>query len=328
MSLWCLLEVYSKPERVGEWLVLSYLNVTQRHALYFTELGNPAGLPVLFLHGGPGSSCNPAHAQWLLPESCRIIQFDQRGCGHSTPGGSLLGNHTSALVQDIEALRQHLNINRWVVYGGSWGATLALEYAKRFPVSVMGLLLRGVFLARREDWEWFSNADGVAQQYPEAYAALLSELATRPGENPVNSLYQHLMNPRLPLEKAYRYALAWEQWEATVMQVPLPGFAADHALWKSRIHRAKVYAHYCVNDFFLPTDGILPGLEAIQSLSAVLVHGTQDRVCRFSSAQTLMSALPRLQLMAIDAGHGMHEPAMQRALQTGMAYLYSNLLPT
>ncbi len=326
--MWCLLEVYIKPERVGEWLVLSYLNVTQRHALYYTELGNRAGLPVLFVHGGPGSSCNPAHAQWLLPETCRIIQFDQRGCGHSTPSGSLLGNHTAALVQDMEALRRHLGIHRWVVYGGSWGATLALEYAKRFPLHVMGLLLRGTFLARREDWEWFSTPEGVAQYYPEAYQTLRKALGTHVGENPVNSLYRHLINPRLPLETAYRYALAWEHWEATVIGVPLPAFHPDPQVWKERVNRAKVHAHYCVNDFFLPPEGVLSGLEMAQQVSTILVHGIHDRVCRYSSAQALQAVLPQAQVMPVEAGHGMHEPALQRALQMGMAYLNSNLLPT
>ena len=283
---------------------------------------------MLFVHGGPGSGCNPAHAQWLLPETCRIIQFDQRGCGRSTPNGSLLGNHTSVLVQDMEVLRQHLNIHRWVIYGGSWGATLALEYAKRFPVHVMGLLLRGTFLARREDWEWFSAADGVALQFPAAYQTLRQHLQTHPGENPANSLYRQLMNPRLRLEQAYRFALAWEHWEATVIGVPLPTFNPDPLVWKERVNRAKVHAHYCVNDFFLPCDGVLPGLETIQQISTLVVHGTRDQVCRYSSAQTLATALPQAQLMPVDAGHGMHEPALQRALQTAMAYLSSNLLPT
>jgi proline iminopeptidase len=149
------------------------LPVTQGHVLHYAEFGNPAGIPLLFVHGGPGSGCNPAHASLLYPQGFRIIQFDQRGCGQSTPGGRLLGNRTAALVRDMEALRQHLGIAQWVIYGGSWGATLALEYAKHYPQQALGLLLRGAFLARQEDWEWFSLPHGVAQQFPEAYQALL-----------------------------------------------------------------------------------------------------------------------------------------------------------
>jgi proline iminopeptidase len=304
------------------------LPVTQGHMLHYAEFGNPAGIPLLFVHGGPGSSCNPALTALLLPEHYRIIQFDQRGCGQSTPGGRLLGNRTAALVRDMEALRQHLGIAQWVIYGGSWGATLALEYAKHYPPRVLGLLLRGVFLARQEDWEWFSLPHGVAQQFPAAYRNLLAVLQPRKGENPANSLYRHLLNPRTSVEAAYRYALAWDCWEASVMGVSLPTFNPDPQGWQARISRARVYTHYCTHQFFLSPQGVLPGLEAIRDIPAILVHGVDDQVCRYESAQELAAALPQLQLVTVKAGHGMHEPALQTALQQAMAQLYSNLLPT
>jgi proline iminopeptidase len=304
------------------------LPVTQGHVLHYAESGNPAGIPLLFVHGGPGSGCNPAQASLLYPQGFRIIQFDQRGCGQSTPGGSLLGNRTAALVRDMETLRQHLGIAQWVIYGGSWGATLALEYTKHYPQQVLGLLLRGAFLARQEDWEWFSLPHGVAQQFPAAYQDLLHTLGAQTGENPACRLYRHLLNPRTRQEAAYRYTLAWDCWEASVMGVPLPTFNPDPQNWQARINRARVYTHYCTHQFFLTPQGVLPGLEAIRDIPALLVHGLDDQVCRYESAQKLADTLPQLQLLPVKAGHGMHEPALQTALQQAMAQLYSNLLPT
>lgn len=303
----------------------NYLMTTQGHAVYYTELGNPAGIPLLFVHGGPGSGCNPAHADLLYPQGFRIIQFDQRGCGRSTPGGRLLGNRTCDLLRDMEHLRQHLGIAQWVIYGGSWGATLALEYAKHYPQQVLGLLLRGAFLARQQDWEWFSLPHGGAQQFPAAYQALLHALQVRPGENPVNSLYRHLLNPRLETETAYRYALAWDGWEAAVMGLPAPRCNPDPASWQARINRARVYSHYACRQFFLPTAGVLPGLERIQHLPLLLVHGRHDRVCRYVGAQMLATALPKAQLIPVAAGHGLHEAALQQALAEAASKLFQHL---
>ena len=304
------------------------LPVTQGHVLHYAEFGNPAGIPLLFVHGGPGSACNPAQAKLLYPEGFRIIQFDQRGCGQSTPQGRLLGNRTAALLRDMDVLRQQLGIAQWVIYGGSWGATLALEYAKHYPQRVLGLLLRGAFLARQVDWDWFSMPHGVAEQFPVAYQELLHTLETRVGENPACRLYRHLLNPRTPVEMAYRYALAWDCWEASVMNVPLPDFNPDPQSWQARINRARVYTHYCTHQFFLSPHGVLPGLEAIRDIPALLVHGLDDQVCRYAAAQVLAAALPQLQLLPVKAGHGIHEPALQMGLQQATTQLYSNLLPT
>lgn len=303
----------------------NYLLTTQGHSVYYAELGNPAGIPLLFVHGGPGSGCNPAQAGYLYPQAFRIIQFDQRGCGQSAPAGRLLGNRTHDLLHDMEHLRQHLGITQWAIYGGSWGATLAIEYTKRYPQQVLGLLLRGTFLARQQDWEWFSLPHGVAQQFPSAYQALLHALQVRQGENPVNSLYRHLLNPRLEVETAYRYTLAWDSWEASVMGLPPPAFNPDPASWQARISRARVYSHYACRQFFLPSAGVLPGLGAIQSLPLWLVHGVNDQVCRYAGAQMLAAALPRAQLVPVAAGHGLHETALQQAVGEAAEALYARL---
>lgn len=304
------------------------LPVTHGHVLHYAEFGNPAGIPLLFVHGGPGSACHPAQAQWLYPQGFRIIQLDQRGCGQSTPQGGLLGNRTANLLLDMEALRQHLGLTRWVIYGGSWGATLALEYAKQYPAQVSALLLRGAFLARQDDWEWFSLPHGVAQQFPAAYHALLHTLQPTAGENPLNSLYRHIHNLRIRPEQAYRYALAWDAWECAVMGLPAPVFNPDASAWQPRINSTRIYSHYCYQQFFLPAQGVMQGLETLRTLPVILVHGLHDYVCRYASAVLLAQHLPNSQLIPVDAGHGMHEPRLQQALLQAAIALHGNLLPT
>lgn len=301
------------------------LPVTHGHVLHYAEYGNPAGIPLLFVHGGPGSACNPAHTPWLYPQGFRIIQLDQRGCGQSTPAGGLLGNRTTHLLLDMETLRQHLGITRWVIYGGSWGATLALEYAKQYPLHVQALLLRGVFLARQEDWEWFSLPHGVAQQFPAAYQALLHTLQPVADENPINSLYRHLQNPHTPQYQAYRYALAWDTWECAVMGLPAPTFTPDASIWQARINNVRIYSHYCYQQFFLPALGVMARLEALHTLPVILVHGLHDQVCRHASAVLLAKALPNSQLVSADAGHGMHAARLQQTLLQTATTLYERL---
>ena len=305
-----------------------YLPVSHGHRLYYPETGNPQGIPLLFLHGGPGSGCNPAHAHLLYPQGFRLIMFDQRGCGLSTPRGWLLNNTTQAILSDIEALRHHLNIQQWAVYGGSWGATLALEYAKQFTPYISALLLRGTFLARREDWVWFSFPNGVAKQHAPEYTQLLSALKTRWGQDPMLRLYSLLTNPDLPAEIAYRAALAWDRWEATVMGISPPAFNPDSSTWPARIERIRVYTHYAYHHFFLPADGVLPGIDALRHLPIMAVHGLNDKVCRYQNLQVLGHYLPEMGCWPVAAGHGLHEPHLQAALSQAATRLHTSLLAT
>ncbi|SKA70157.1 proline iminopeptidase [Thiothrix eikelboomii] len=301
---------------------MSHLNLDQGHCLYYAEFGYPQGIPLLFIHGGPGSGCQPAHTAYLYPEGFRIIQLDQRGCGQSTPLGSLAANTTADLIADMESLRQHLQIKHWVLYGGSWGTVLALEYAKQFPEQVLGVLLRGVFLARHEDWAWFALSEGVAQQFPLAYQDLLQALQLPYGADPaprLNTLMQ------ADTETAYHTALAWDRWESTVMGIGEPSFNPDRNTWATRIARNRIYAHYAANQFFLPEQGVLTQLEQLAQLPIYAVHGRNDPVCQLAAAKLLENALPQYQLLEVAAGHGMHELELQRGLQQITQELYLKL---
>lgn len=301
---------------------MTTLSVDHGHTLYFAEFGNPQGIPLLFVHGGPGSGCNPAQTAHLYPEGFRIIQLDQRGCGQSTPLGSIEANTTADLVADIERLRQHLNIERWVIYGGSWGTVLALEYAKQFPDKVLGILLRGVFLARRDDWNWFALPNGVSQQFAAAYQALLASLQIFYHTDPASVLLERL---QAEPESAYHAALAWDAWESTVMQIGAPSFNPDPQAWNARIARNRIYAHYAANRFFLPKQGVLEGLEKLGQIPVYAVHGRNDLVCQLAGAELLRDYLENYELLAVEAGHGMHEGELQRGLSKLAQSMHTSL---
>lgn len=301
---------------------MTTFSVDHGHTLYFAEFGNPQGIPLLFVHGGPGSGCNPAQTTYLYPEGFRIIQVDQRGCGQSTPLGSIEANTTADLVADMERLRQHLNIEHWVIYGGSWGTALALEYAKQFPDKVLGILLRGVFLARREDWNWFALPDGVSQQFPAAYQALLASLQIFYHTDPANVLLERL---QAEPESAYHAALAWDAWESTVMKIAAPSFNPDPQAWNGRIARNRIYAHYAANRFFLPKQGVLEGLDKLRKIPVYAVHGQHDLVCQLAGAELLGDYLENYELLAVEAGHGMHEGELQRGLSKLARSMHTSL---
>lgn len=298
---------------------MSLLQVDHGHTLYFAEFGNPQGIPLLFMHGGPGSGCNPAQVELLYPDGFRIIQLDQRGCGQSTPLGSLEANSTADLVADMEHLRVHLQLERWAVYGGSWGTVLALEYAKCFPERSLGVLLRGVFLARHEDWHWFVLPEGVAQYFPKAYRNLLASLGLSYGQDPAFRLAAYL---EADSETAYRAALAWDTWEAAIMQTGAPSFNPDPQTWSPRIARMRVYAHYAASQFFLPANGVLNGLDQLGDILVLAVHGKHDQVCRLEGAMLLGDYLQNYQLLAVEAGHGIYENSLQLGLKHIAKQLY------
>lgn len=293
------------------------LRVDTLHELCFAEFGDPQGLPALFLHGGPGSGCNPEQARLFDPARYRLIQLDQRGSGHSRPPGEVRDNHTGALVDDIEALREHLAIERWLAYGGSWGATLAVEYAKRHPARVSALVLRAPFLARREDLDWFSGPGGIARELPAAYSALLRNLDLSVGDDPIARLHGRLMAD--DLESAYQAALAWETWEAAVMGVSAPQAETDPDLRARRLARNRIHVHYCQAGFFLGPNGVLDGLQTLKRLPGILVQGQADRVCRHQAARILAAALPQIELRELrGVGHGLHEPALAAAVRQAL----------
>jgi proline iminopeptidase len=281
-----------------------YLPVGDGHRLYYEQSGDPDGVPLVFLHGGPGSGCSDFHHRFTDPARYRAVLFDQRGCGKSTPAGELVHNHTAALVADIERLREHLGIEKWVVHGGSWGATLALEYAKKHRERVIAMLLRGSFLARREDLDWFAGPDGIARELPEAHARLCAALDLPAGSDPLPALYRRVLDEQVEVDATLA---AWNDWECAVMNLPASGTANRQA--------KTIHLHYCRAGFFLAENGVLDGLESLAGLPVTLVHGEVDQVCRISGAELLHARLPESELIRVaDTGHSLGEAVLQDAI--------------
>ncbi|MCP3867235.1 MAG: alpha/beta fold hydrolase [Gammaproteobacteria bacterium] len=293
------------------------------HELHIAEFGRPDGLPVLFLHGGPGSGCNPGDARLFHPDRYRVIQVDQRGTGLSSPPGCLLGNNLCNLVEDLTRLRLHLGVHQWLVYGGSWGGTLALEYAKSQPDTVSALILRAPFLARWEDLNWYAGTDGIARQLPEAYSRLRGTLGLSPQSDLIEHLNRLLCADNPEQKAGYRAALAWDTWEAAVMGLPAPATETDPGQQFKRFNRKRIHVHYCHNDFFLDREGVLNSLNRVKEIELCIVHGTADRVCRFAGSEHLAKLLPRCRLYPVPgAGHGLSSPPLQSELIHHLDALY------
>jgi proline iminopeptidase len=292
------------------------LEVEAPHRLYFEQCGNRHGIPVVFLHGGPGSGCSPAHRRFFDPKHYRIILFDQRGAGRSTPAGCLDSNNTQALVDDLEGLRMHLDIDRWLLYGGSWGTTLALLYAQQYTQSVAGLVLRGIFLARLRDVEWVYGQQGVARLFPREYESFINHLAPQERVDPVGGYYRLFMQDEPTIR-----ALAtrqWHDWEARVVRQFLPPAADSGSLeLKDMLRRAAIVGHYAHHGFFLGHDGVPLRFDQLRAKPCIIVHGQRDLVCPLEAAWTLHHAWSQSELRVVtQGGHVAAEPSIGKALVT------------
>lgn len=290
------------------------ISVEAPHQLYVEECGNPEGIPVLFLHGGPGSGCNEDSRRFFDPNQYRIILFDQRGCGRSTPYGELENNNTQALVQDIETIRNKLNIDRWVVFGGSWGATLALVYAQAFPERVISMILCGAFLGRKEDKDWFLGSNGVSRIFPDYWSEFKSVV---PPDQTHNILYEYydLLTGSDEVSQM-RAAESWAKWETSIFKLNLDTEAIAK---KTEPHNclayAKISCHYILNNCFLEPDQILRNMDRIKSIPAILIHGRYDMVCVLENSWLLHQSWPASKLYIIPAsGHSSSEPEILNAL--------------
>lgn len=298
------------------------LEVGDGHSLYHEQCGRIDGLPVLFLHGGPGSGCSPRHRAFFDPAATRAVLFDQRGCGRSQPRGSLIVNHSDALVADIEHLRQHLGIERWLVFGGSWGSSLALAYATAHPQACMGLLLRGVFLGRRSDLDWFFH--GAAQILPDAWAVLAAPAPQTPGEDllawycaAVLDADEGAAASAAAIWSAWDQALTDRRW-ARVGNSAAPTASVPSDAARALLDKYRIQAHYLRHLCFFQERPVLERLRASGGLPGIpvcIVHGRLDGVCRPQGAWELHQALPGSSLRWIDeAGHNPFEPPMAQAL--------------
>jgi proline iminopeptidase len=292
------------------------LRVSPLHELYFEESGNPKGKPAVFLHGGPGGAVSAAMRRFFNPRKYRIILFDQRGCGRSRPHASLVDNTTWHLVADIEALRQHLNIRRWQVFGGSWGSTLALAYAQQYPERVTELVLRGIFLLRRSELHWFYQDElGAAALFPDLWEQYLAPIPRAERGDMMAAYYRRLTSRSAAVR--VRAARAWSVWEAATSYLQAGRSAvakfddADYAAAFARIE-----CHYFVNGGFLKDENqLLRGVRRIRHIPAVIVQGRYDVVCPARSAWALHRAWPEAQLQLVgDAGHSAFEHGNSRAL--------------
>jgi proline iminopeptidase len=291
-----------------------WLAVTGGHEIYFEECGNPAGRPVAIVHGGPGGGSNPTMRRFHDPSIYRIVLFDQRGCGQSRPHASLEHNTTWDLVADMERLRRHLGIDRWQLFGGSWGSTLSIAYAETWPERVSGLILRGIFLLRQAEIDWFYK-DGCNWLFPDEFEALLRPLSPAEREDLLSAYYRRLTDPdrKVQLEAAR----AWSAWEgSTLSLLPDSGrkraFAADaYALAFARIE-----CHYFVNGGFLDHDGqLLQRADRLAGIPGIIVHGRYDVVTPLRNAWELKRVWPAAELRIVpDAGHAMTEPGIVHEL--------------
>jgi proline iminopeptidase len=283
------------------------LRVSELHELHVEECGNPRGLPAVFLHGGPGGGSEPWHRQFFDPTKYRIVLFDQRGCGRSTPHAELRENGTWDLVSDIERIREHLGIERWLVFGGSWGSTLALAYAQTHPDRVRAMVLRGIFLLRRCEIDWFYQ-EGASWLYPDAWEHFLAPIPLAERGDLVAAYHRRLTSTDARVRS--EAARAWSVWEGSTSKL-LPSGDMVLRFGETRFAEAfaRIECHYFVNRGFFKSDNwLIENVHRIRQIPAVIVQGRYDVVCPMRSAWDLHRAWPEADLRVVsDAGHAASE---------------------
>ncbi len=289
------------------------LPVDDIHELYIEESGNPKGIPVLVVHGGPGGGCEPYYRRFFDSERYRIILFDQRGAGRSQPLAELKNNTTQLLVEDMERIRELLGVDKWVLFGGSWGSTLSLVYAQTHPDNVLGMVLRGIFLCRDEDLRWFYQ-EGASRVFPDYWASFVEPIPESGRDNYIEAYYQQLTSPN-ELEQI-QAAKAWSIWEGRCATLHPNQKVVDHfAHPHVAIALARIECHYFMNNAFLSPNQILNDAQKLAGIPGIIVHGRYDMVCPLDNATALKSVWPDADLNIIrDAGHSASEPAIVDAL--------------
>jgi len=297
-----------EPNRSG------WLRVSPVHEIYWEESGNPKGKPAVFVHGGPGAGADPRSRRFFDPKRYRIVVFDQRGCGRSRPHASLEDNTTWHLVSDMEQLRRHLGIERWLVFGGSWGSTLALAYAQKHPKRVSELVLRGIFMLRKWEIDWFYQ-DGASALFPDRWEHYVAAIPPRERGDLVGAFYRRLTSPNRAMR--VRAARAWSIWEAATSHLQTDEANIDK--WgeeKFAVAVARIECHYFVNKGFMRReDQLLRGVAKIRDIPAVIVQGRYDVVCPIRTAWDLHRRWPEADFRIVpDAGHSALEPGITHEL--------------
>jgi len=282
------------------------------HRIYWETSGNPDGIPVLFVHGGPGSGTSPNQRRFFDPVRYRIVLFDQRGSGRSTPHGELADNTTPQLIADMEALRRALGIETWLVFGGSWGSTLALAYAEAHLERCLGLVLRGIFLCRPSEIDWFLY--GIRAFFPEAQRQLAEFIPEGERHDLLGAYHRRLLDPDPAVHQPAAHE--WATFESSCSTLlPSPELVAAFCSDKTALSLSRIEAHYFVNHIFLPDNSLLAGVDRIRSIPAVIVQGRYDAVCPIATADELARAWPEARYVVVpDAGHSAFEPSIAREL--------------
>lgn len=279
-----------------------FLHTGSCHQVYVEQCGNPKGIPVVFLHGGPCSGCKPDHRRFFDAEKYHIVLLDQRGCGRSIPFGETDDNTTQNLLDDLEAIRQRLGFEQWLLFGGSWGGTLTLLYAQQFPERVNGMILRGTFLARQKDLDWFLQ-QGVNRIYPEIWQELMACIQ----HHPDNSLLENLCATFFDTDEVTRRRLtrAWMKWGTITAVGRL--FDVDNKyehITDNMVNQAGMELNFARHRYFVEENQILENCEVLQDIPATIIHGRQDMVCPFESGYSLAQALPQAELIGLpNSGH-------------------------
>ncbi len=290
-----------------------YLQVDDIHEIYVEECGNEDGIPVVFLHGGPGAGCELYHRQLFNPEKYRIILFDQRGCGRSIPHASLENNTTPDLIADIEKIRKELGIEKWVVSGGSWGSTLALAYAEAHPEHVSGLIVRGIFLATPKEIHWFYQ-EGASKIFPDYWNDFVDPIPENERGNLLKAYYKRLTGDNEIARMGA--AKAWSLWEArTATLLPSASILKHFNDPRNALSIARIEAHYFMHDSFFEENQLLNNIDRLQNIPGYIIHGRYDMICPIEQAFTLHKAWPLSELFIVQgAGHSAAEAGISAAL--------------
>ncbi len=297
-------QLYPEIEPYGA----AMLDLDGLHHMYWEQSGNPDGKPVLFLHGGPGAGAAPAHRRFFDPAHYRVIIFDQRGAGRSKPLGELRNNTTPHLVADIEKLRKHLDIERWLVFGGSWGSTLALAYGETHPERCRGIILRGVFLCRKREIDWFLY--GLRSLFPEAWREFAGAIPANERHDLLAAYYRRLTDPDPKVHMPV--ARAWSVYEGVCSTLlPSPETVAYFAGDVVSLGLARIEAHYFSHDIFLPENSLLDNIGRVRHIPGLIVQGRYDAVCPIVTADEMHRAWPEADYVVVpDAGHSAWEPGI------------------
>jgi len=301
-----------------------FLDTGSKHSVYVEQSGNPDGIPVIFLHGGPCSGTKPDHRRFFNPDYYRIILFDQRGCGLSLPFGELENNTTQDLIDDMERIRQQLAIKQWLVFGGSWGGALALLYAQQHPDKTAGLIIRAVFLARQQDLDWFAK-DGARRIYPEQWQRLLASIPEQEQENPVQAICNALWGgDEIAKRRVTREWMGWSAQVAIGNAYQLDS-QTDHVTEKM-VKQARMELHYAKHHYFITENQILDNCSKLQNIPTVIIHGRQDLLCPIDAGLSLHQALPDAEYVILpNAGHIAQGEEMIDALVSATDQFFAKL---